>query len=187
MVTGPGVEHRPAAARTKPLHMGPTLPAELNSTPTSQIFFFRYFQLQDFARSHCPTSPQILPSSGLDHILPTDALCKQHVCYLYELVLPTSEIMAEKIKANWESELQINLSDHFWGKALEAVKSSFSCSRLSLIQVKALHRARYSKAKLANIYPDTVEDNCNRCSLSPCDFAYVLAVPQTSWVLGNIL
>ena len=36
----------------------------------NQSDFFRYFQLWDFVRSHSPTFPQILPSSGLDHILP---------------------------------------------------------------------------------------------------------------------
>lgn len=139
----------------------------------NQSDFFRYFQLRDFVRSHSPTFPQILPSSGLDHILPADALSKGHVSYLYELILPPSETMVEKIKANWESELQTNLSDHFWGKALEAVNSSSSCARLSLIQFKVLHRAHYCKAKLAKIYPDTVEDKCNRCSLSPCDLAHM--------------
>ena len=53
--------------------------------------------------------------------------------YLYELALPTSESMVEKIKVNWESKLQMNFSDQFWGKALEAVNSS-SCTQLSLIQ-----------------------------------------------------
>ena len=81
--------------------------------------------------------------------------------------------MIEKIKANWENDLQIKFSDQFWGEALEAVNSSSSCARLSLIQFKVLHRTHYSRAKLAKIYPDTVEDKCNRCSLSPCDLAHM--------------
>ncbi len=135
--------------------------------------FFRYFQLRDFARAHSPSFPQIPPSSSLDHILSAAALPMGYISYLYELVLPTSESMIEKIKANWESDLQIKFSDRFWGEALEAVNSSSSCARLSLIQFKVLHRAHYSKAKLAKIYPDTVEDKCNMYSLSPCDLAHM--------------
>ena len=135
--------------------------------------FFRYFQLRDFARAHSPSFPQIPPPSGLDHILSAAPLPKGHISYLYELVLPTNKSMIEKIKANWENDLQIKFSDQFWGEALEAVNSSSSCARLSLIQFKVLHRTHYSRAKLAKIYPDTVEDKCNRCSLSPCDLAHM--------------
>ena len=114
----------------------------------NQSDFFRYFQLRDIVRSHSPTFPQILPASGLDHILPADALSKGHVFYLYELILPTSETMVEKIKANWESELQINLSDHFWGKALKAVNSFSSCARLSLFSLKCCTGLTIAKPNL---------------------------------------
>lgn len=53
-----------------------------------------------------------------------------------------------KIRTNWEKELQITFSDDFWKEALRAVNSSTSRARLSLIQFKVLH---YSKAKLSRI------------------------------------
>ena len=67
----------------------------------------------------------------------------------------------------------MTLSDQFWSKALKNIKLSSSCMRLGLIQFKVLHRIHYSKSKLSKIYPDTVEDKCNRCSLSPCDLTHM--------------
>ncbi len=63
------------------------------------------------------------------------------------------------VKADWDGELQIILSDEFWGETLDAVSSSSSRTWLSLIQFKVLHRMHYSRAKLSTIYLDT-DDRC---------------------------
>src|SRR4029434_2902021 len=56
----------------------------------------------------------------------------------------------------------------YWDHALERVNSSSSCARLALIQFKVLHRAHYSKAKLAKIYQGA-DASCSRCSFSPAN------------------
>ncbi|KAF3840339.1 hypothetical protein F7725_019056, partial [Dissostichus mawsoni] len=56
---------------------------------------------------------------------------------------------------------------------MRAVNSSSSCARLSLIQFKVLHRLHYSKAKLSRIYPDRLDDRCDRCSQAPCDLTHM--------------
>ena len=57
------------------------------------------------------------------------------------------------------------LSDRHW------INSSSSCARLGLIQFKVMHRAHFSRARLADIYPGT-DSSCMRCSLSPADLTH---------------
>ena len=135
--------------------------------------FFWHFQLRDFARTHSPAFPLIPTTTGIDRVLLANTTTKGHVSYLYDLLLPANELTMEKIKSNWENELQVTLSDQFCSKALKNIKLSSSCMRLGLIQFKVLHRIHYSKPKLSKMYPDTVEDKCNRCSLSPCDLTHM--------------
>lgn len=135
--------------------------------------FFRYFQLRDFAKTHSSSFPQTLPSGGVDLILEARDLTRSHVSYFYNLFSVTEETSINKIKADWEGELQLTLSDDFWEGALQAVNASSSCARLSLIQFKVLHRLHYSKAKLSRFYPDKHNDQCERCSQAPCNLAHM--------------
>ena len=95
--------------------------------------FFRYFQLRDFVKTH---SPQSLLPSGADLVLKARTLSRRHVSYFYDLFSPVDESAINKIRTNWEKELQFTFSDDFWKEALRAVNSSSSCARLSLIQFK---------------------------------------------------
>ena len=76
-----------------------------------------------------------------------------------------------KIKNGWEGKLMVELSDRHWEDALQRMNSSSSCARLGLIQFKVVHRAHFSKARLADTYPGA-DRNCNRCSLSPADLTH---------------
>lgn len=135
--------------------------------------FFRYFQLRDFARTHSSAFPQAPSPSGIDLALKAGLLPKGQVSFLYNLLLAPNEPAVNKIKAEWEDELQVNLSDDFWKKAFKAVNSSSSCARLSLIQFKVLHRLHYSKHKLSKIFPKTIDETCGRCSQTPCNLTHM--------------
>lgn len=89
--------------------------------------FFRFFQLQ----THSPQFPQAASHGGIDLVLQAKSLPKGHISFLYNLLSPTNDTFVNKIRADWEAELQVNISDPLWKKTLKAVNSSSSCARLS--------------------------------------------------------
>lgn len=62
--------------------------------------------------------------------------------------------------SEWETELGIIMSDDWWTKALEEIKSCSSCAKFQLIQFKIVHRVHYSKSRLAKIYSN-MADTCD--------------------------
>jgi len=135
--------------------------------------FFRYFQLQDFVKTHTTSFPQIPTPSGIDLALKAKTLSKGHVSYFYNLLSSTSESILHKIKMIWESELQLNLSETFWEGAMGAFNSTSSCARLSLIQFKVFHRLHYSKDKLSKLYADKIDEKCSRCLQTACKLTHM--------------
>ena len=77
-----------------------------------------------------------------------------------------------KIKAAWVDELGEDLEEDIWDSALLRVNDSSSCARLSIIQFKILHRIHCSKARLAEIYPNT-DASCDRCRNTPADLTHM--------------
>lgn len=134
---------------------------------------FRFFQLRNFARTHSSQFPQTPPPTGVDLVLRAKSLPKGHVSYLYNFLSPTDNSSVDRSRSDWEKELQMNISDTLWKRALEAVNSSSSCARLSLIQFKVLFRLHYSKDKLSKISPDKTTDACDRCSQKPCNLTHM--------------
>lgn len=141
--------------------------------------FFRYFQLRDFAKTH--TTP-----SGIDLTLKAKTLTKGHIFCLYSLLSSTNESIVNKVKMNWESELQLNFSEALWEGPIGAVNSLSSCARLSFIQFKVLYRLHYSKEKLSRLYPDKIDGKCGRCSQTPCNLTHVLIMPQVISILATV-
>lgn len=64
------------------------------------------------------------------------------------------------LRTTWGQELGPPLADEQWEEILSNVHSSFICARHGLIQRKILHRAYFTNAKVATIYPDRA-DTCN--------------------------
>ena len=86
----------------------------------------------------------------------------------------------DHLKAAWERDLGVELTDGTWETALGLVHSSSICARHGLIQCKILHRIHYTNARLARILPD-VSDACNRCGQSPADLVHMFwACPRLS-------
>ena len=72
----------------------------------------------------------------------------------------------------WESDLDGNISDDQWSGILNLVHTSSFCARHGLLQCKVLHRAHFTNAKLAKIFPGR-SDACNRCNQSPADHLHM--------------
>lgn len=137
-----------------------------------QSDLFRYFQIRHFLRSNTPSFPEAPPPSGIDKLLPLVKMSRGHISFLYNLLTPDTPPALLKIKIEWKAELGVVISEDWWSEALREIKFCSSCVKFQLIQFKILHRAHYSKSRLAKIYPDTV-DACDRCSQTPCNLSHM--------------
>ena len=131
--------------------------------------FFQYLQIRHFLKANFPSFPS-LPEQGLWEDITLLKPEKGIISILYQKLLSLENHNLAKIQAGWEEELGMELGD-YWDHALERVNSSSSCARLALIQFKVLHRAHYSKAKLAKIYQGA-DASCSRCSFSPANLTH---------------
>ncbi|KAL6488342.1 hypothetical protein MHYP_G00020830 [Metynnis hypsauchen] len=80
----------------------------------------------------------------------------------------------------WGTELGRELGDEWWAKALSKINSSSSCARLGLMQLKLVHRAYYTKARLAKIFANT-DAACPRvfkCKLDPDPLWAIFSEPE---------
>lgn len=81
--------------------------------------FFRYFQLRNFARTHSPQFPQIPPPTGIDLrgggdiVLKARTLPEGQISYFYDLLSPADESIINRIRTDWEKELQMTFSENF--------------------------------------------------------------------------
>lgn len=133
---------------------------------------FRYFQIRHSLKSNTPSFPNIPPLSGIDLMHPLLKKSKRHISFLYDLLAPDSPPALARIKTDWETKLGITLDEDLWSAVLREIKSCSSSVRLQVIQFKTVHRAHYSKTRLAKIYPGTA-DVCDRCSQSPCNHTHM--------------
>lgn len=131
--------------------------------------FFRYLQIRHCVKALFPSFPALPAEAAWEEMT---VLCpKKGLICLYSQLMSLENHDLSKIKNGWEGELMVELSDRHWEDALQRINSSSSCACLGLIQFKVVHRAHFSKARLADIYPGT-DRSCNRCSLSPADLTH---------------
>ena len=92
----------------------------------------------------------------------------------------------DRIKADWERDLGLTLSDEKWDSVFSSIHRSSLCARHCLIQFKVVHRAHISKAKLASIYPDVVP-TCDKCGDNDADlFHQYWLCPQLQTFWENV-
>ena len=136
-----------------------------------QSHMFRYFQAQNYARTHFTSFPQSPAGSLITEILSLPmARCK--ISVLYDLTSSSNMSPLERVKSGWERELGFGLTDGWWREALIRVNSTSSCARLSLIQFKVLHKIHFTRNRLSRLFPGT-NDICDRCGLSPADHVHM--------------
>lgn len=90
---------------------------------------------------------------------------------LYTFILKSDPSPLDKIKHEWETDLEVQFHDEWWEKAKLQVNHSSSCAHLNVTQFKVLYRMHLSKAKLAKYFPGTSEA-CNRCASVPSHLAH---------------
>lgn len=143
--------------------------AEKFSLPQSH--HFRYFQVRDFVRKGYHPFPELPPETPLDILLATKSshhhfLTKGTITRIYGTLTNMNPQLTASIRTLWEEDLGTHLSDDLWKAVFEQVHSFSSCSRYDLIQFKIVHRAYFTKAKLAKIYPNT-NPTCDCCKHAP--------------------
>ena len=134
---------------------------------------FRYFQVRDFVRTHCPSFP-VLPAVDPHNILfELTHNQKGQISHLYNYILTLDDdSCAQKQRLGWETELETKFGDEWWKEALRRVHTSASCARFKLIQFKVLYRVHYCKTKLAKIYPH-IDQTCNWCGGIPANLSHM--------------
>ncbi len=108
----------------------------------------------------------------MDTILSLNPDRRGLISVIYESLDSLSSDPSESPKNIWEQELGITISEIEWDYILDLVHSSSICARHSLMQCKILHRAHYTNARLAKIYPDR-SNTCNRCQQSPANHTHM--------------
>ena len=131
--------------------------------------FFRYLQIRHFICTLYPSFPSPLPWEELLKLSPNQ---KALISQVYSSLMSLNNKPMLKAKVAGEKELNVDFTDDWWVKAIDRVSSTSSCARLGLIQFKVLHIIHFSKAKLAEIYPD-VDNSCNRCGFAPADHSHM--------------
>lgn len=106
--------------------------------PPSHLF--RYFQIRHRAKSLFPPFPSSPPSQLWDEFFNLDPVQKSFISRVYYKLLLDDNSPDIKVRAAWESELDLNLDDHRWNAALDLIHKCSTCAHLTLIQFKVLFR-----------------------------------------------
>lgn len=121
-----------------------------------QSHFFRYLQARHYVLSELSNPPR--------PVLSLNPSQKRLISVLYNMMLAQGSAPLVKLRAGWEEDLGLPLSEEMWTSVLKLVISTSLCARHTLIQFKVVHRAHISKAKLASFYPD-VSPLCDKCNI----------------------
>ena len=147
--------------------------------------FFRYLQIRHFIWTQYPSFPS--PPSTLlwEELLKLSPSQKALISRIYTGLMLLNNKPVLKAKVAREKELNVDITDDWWAKAIDRMSSTSSFACLGLIQFKAFHGTHFSKAKLAEIYPDK-DDSCNRCVFAPADHSHMFFSGQ-DWTIFGVL
>lgn len=134
--------------------------------------FFKYLQVRNFVRNKFPGFPSIPPNTLIDTVLNINPVLKGSISKLYNILFECKPTGSDKLRVMWSEDLNMEISPEIWQSALRRVYSSSICARHRVIQCKVVHRAHWSKSKLARIYPGT-DPNCNRCHTGPAGLSHM--------------
>ena len=148
--------------------------------------FFRYLQMRHFIQKQFPHFPNRPPEAEIDHLLSLDLRQKRLISVIYNKIALLSPAPTISPKNVWEKDLGVDITDVQWRDILKRIHSSSICARHGLLQWKVLHRAHFTNAKLAKIYPSH-SDACNRCKQSPADHVHMFwSCPRLTNFWSNI-
>lgn len=112
--------------------------------------FFRYLQTRDFVRKKFVNFPNAPPTSDLDTILGIDPCAKGSISKLFNIIV-NLQFSSDNLRTTWSQDMGIEITEETWKAVLNRVNSSSICARHRLIQCKVVHRAHWSKSRLARI------------------------------------
>ena len=124
--------------------------------------FFRFLQVRAFLRTHIPNFERLHRHNTLDCIILHIPGFKGAVSSFYDMLQASVEVSSEKARADWERDLDTEISEDVWDSILGNIHSSSINSRHTLVQFKVVHRLHYSKSRLHAIYPNTLP-LCDKC------------------------
>lgn len=133
--------------------------------------FFRFLQLRNYIRQNLPLFDSLPEDNSLFKILLGPPEMKGLISSLVKFFLRKIAQPAMTIKAMWEEDLNIKITDEVWKNALNNLHHCSINARLQLIQFKVLHRLHYSKVKLHKMFPQT-SPLCNRCKIANSTLAH---------------
>lgn len=147
--------------------------SELYSLPKNHLF--RYLQIRSFVCKTFSSFPNKPIKSHIDHILELKSDRRGLISLISDLIGNVNPHPIEHLRAAWESDLGRTLTDDQWESVLDRVHTSSSSAKHSLIQLKVVHRAHLTNARLAKMYPE-VEPSCPRCRSQPADLIHMFWV-----------
>ena len=134
--------------------------------------FFRYLQVRNFVRSSFPQFPALPGSSDLEAFLKPLSSLKGAISSIYLNIHNLCQGSSIVLKTVWETVLGEVISDDVWEETLRRVHKSSICAGHSFMQCRILHRAHYTKARLARIF-DTVSPLCERCQQATANYSHM--------------
>ncbi|XP_053501431.1 uncharacterized protein LOC128620443 [Ictalurus furcatus] len=143
------------------------------SLPPSHIF--RFFQIRHCVSPLFAGFPSLPTKSAWEEVFKLNPHKGGIISRIYATIWSQDDFYNIKTISAWEEELGLELEDDYWGRALDNIRTTTSCARLSFIQFKVVHRAHLSRSKLSKIYPN-VPDMCEKCKLSPCNLSHMFAL-----------
>ncbi len=138
------------------------------------VIFFVFFSSEALYSKVISPFSQSAPESELDSILTLDPGQGRLISTIYCKIisLTSSPLDSLHLKQIWEQDLGIDIPEDQWKNILGLIHSLSICARHALIQCKVLHRAHFTNAKLAKIFPNR-SVACNRCKQSPADHIHM--------------
>lgn len=113
--------------------------------------FFRYIQLRHAFRSQFPSPVSLEMSEVEDTLRSPDGVRTLSILYHKLAVLDTSKVSQLFLVWQWDVP---DLTDDDWAEGIQQYLPLMISSQDRFIQLKFLHCAYYSPARLARIYPD---------------------------------
>ena len=144
--------------------------ADKFSLPKGQ--FFRYPQARNWACTTFPEFPALPNPSNFEVCLNPLVSLRGAISKIYADIYNLCLGPSATLKKVWETDLDMTISDEEWVEIQRRVHKSSICARHSFIRCWILHRAHYTKARLAKMF-NTVSSLCDRCKQYTASYIHI--------------
>ena len=141
--------------------------------------FFRYLQIRSFVQKSFGSFPDKPTDTHYDCILELNSDCKGLISQVYNCIGKIDPCTTAHLKQAWDTDLGVVLTEDQWESILNLTHTSSTSALHGLMQMKVIHRAHLSNARLARIYP-SIEPLCPRCRGQPADLIHMF------WLCPNL-